>query len=622
MADSLEELKKRLYKKGESFERRMRRPGLTPDLEKAPPFWESREEMAKKRKPTTLRIYAAVIVAVFLGALWFYFSGGFGRVLSNNIELKIQAPETLDGGEKISWDVLVTNNNTKSLEDAELVFEYPSGAKVLDPKVKALRERRSLGRIAAGETVRTSFEAFLFGAEGEEKRATASLEYRSEDSNAILDKEAEFSTKISRSPVGVSFDLPPGLRAGQEIAFKVNYVSNAKDGLKDLVLELDYPFGFNFKEGRPQPEDDRRLWRIKSLAPGETGSILVKGVINGEDKEEKSFKARIGTPDASGALNIYGAGVRSVLIARPFLDVHVNLGGEKPYLARPGETLGGEVSFKNNLPVSVQNATVELFFSGAGLDERQIKIDDGSYRASTKSAVWNATSADILRNLNPGEGGSFHFRFAFLAEPPLRSSLDKNFQAVLVARITPGALPPGFSGADISGGDRADVKLVSALQLARRGFYFSSFLPNAGPLPPRVGQETTFAVVWSLINSTNDVDGLTVRAPLPSYVTWKGLWLPQEENISFNAATSEVLWKVGLLKAGTGFLRPAREIAFQIGFIPGANQVGFSPELMGRVTAEGRDLFVDQTLNVTAPALTMQLEDDPKIDLNQNRVAE
>ena len=389
-----------------------------------------------------------------------------------------------------------------------------------------------------------------------------------------------------------------------------------------MVLELDYPFGFDFKEGAPQPEDNSRSWHIKSLAPGETGSIFVKGVINGEDKEEKSFKARIGTPDASGALNVYGAGVRSVVIARPFLDVHVKLRGEKPYLAHPGETLGGEVSFKNNLPVSVQNATVELFFAGSGLDERQIKIDDGSYRASTKSAVWNAGTADILRNLNPGEGGSFHFKFAFLAEPVLRSSLDKNFQATLAARITPGALPPGFSGADISGGDRAEVKLVSKLQLARRGFYFSSFLPNAGPLPPQVGKETTFAVVWSLINSTNDVDGLVVRSPLPSYVSWKGIWVPQEENISFNAASGEVLSKVGLLKPGTGFLRPPREIAFQIGFIPGANQVGFSPELMGRVTAEGRDLFVEQTLNVTAPELTMQLEDDPKIDLNQNRVVE
>ncbi len=598
----------------------MRRPGLTPDFEKAPPFWEGREQMAKKRKPTTLWIYAAIIAAALLGAVWFYFSGGFGRVLSNNIALKIQAPDALDGGEKISWDVLITNNNSKSLEDAELVFEYPSGAKVLDPKVRALRERRSIGHIAPGETIRTSFEAFLFGAEGEEKRATASLEYRPEDSNAILDKEAELITKISRSPVGVSFDLPQGLRAGQEVVFKINYVSNAKDGLKDLVLELDYPFGFDFKEGTPQPEDGKRSWHIASLKPGEIGSILVRGVINGEDKEEKSFKARIGMPDASGALNVYGAGVRSVLIARPFLDVRVKLGGEKPYLARPGEILGGEVSFKNNLPVSVQNATVELFFSGAGLDERQVKIDGGSYRASNKSAVWNAASASILRNLNPGDGGSLRFRFAFLAEPPIRSSLDKNFQAALTARITPGAPPPGFSGADISGGDRAEVKLVSRLQLARRGFYFSPFLPNAGPIPPKVGKETTFTVVWSLINSTNDVDGLTARSPLPSYVTWKGIWLPQEEDISFNSASGEVIWKVGFLKAGTGFLRPAREIAFQIGFIPGANQVGLSPELMGRVTAEGRDLFVDQALNVTAPGLTGQLEDDPKIDFNQARV--
>ncbi len=618
--DSLEELKKRLYKKGESFERRMRRPGLTPDLEKAPPFWQGRKEMAGRKKTKFFRIYIAAAILGALAITWLYFSGGLGRVLSSNIVLSINAPETLEGGEKISWDVVIANDNKKALEDVELIFEYPPGAKVLDPKVKALRERRSVGRLTPGEAFRVSFEAFLFGAQGEDKVAKAIIEYRPEDSNAILDKEKEFRTKIIRSPVGVLFDLPREIRVGQEVEIRMNYVSNAKDELQNLFLELDYPAGFSFKKGLPAPGDDERTWKLADLKPGETRSVVVQGVITGEDKEEKSFKARVGTRDAGGALNVYGAGAASVLLVRPFLDVRLSLRGQAPYVAHPGEILDGEVSFKNNLPVSVQNATVELFFTGTGLDERQMRIDDGSWRASSKSAVWNAGTADILRNLDPGDGGTFRFRFAFFAELAPRSSLDKNFEVKLAAKISPGSVPPGFSGADIRGSDAAEVKLASRLQLVRRGFYFSSLLPNSGPMPPKVGAKTTFTVSWSLINSTNDLDGLVVRAPLPPYVTWEGTHVAEGENIDFNSASGEIIWKVGLLKAGEGFLRPARGVAFQIGFIPGANQAGESPELVGETTAEGRDLFVDLSLSATAPDLTLQLEDDPKVEHSQTRV--
>ena len=620
MADPLEELKKRLYKKGESFEKRLRRPALTPGLKKAPGFWKEPGVLSPEGKNFMRSRFLWIVIgtAALLALALFYFLGGFGIFYRDSVDLKISGPEALEGGERMRWDVLATNRGSKTLEDVELLFEYPVGSKPLDAKAKALRDRKAIGKIAPGESVAAFFEAFVFGTQGEELSAKAELEYRPEDSSAILAKEKTFSTRIISSPIGISVDLPQEIRAGQETEIKISYVSNAQSELQDLFLKVEPPFGFSLKSARPAADEDG-FWKIGTLEPGENGVVVIKGILAGSDGEEKSFRAAIGLKNREGALDVYGGGVGTLTVKRPFLDIGIKLNGEKTRIAKAGEILEGEVSFKNNLPSPVANARIEVFFKGTGLDERQIRVEDGTFNASSRSILWNAASNEALRNLDPGQEGIVKFRFAFADFPP-RSSVDKNFSLALAAKITPGQVPSGFSGADVTGEDAAEAKLASELQLARRGFYFSPLLPNSGPLPPKVGQETTFTVVWSLINSTNDADGVLVKAALPSYASWKGVFLPQNEDLAFHSASGEILWKVGFLKAGTGFLNPAREVRFQVGFIPGTGQVGASPEIVGRALAEGHDMFTDTALLAEASELTTELPDDPKVDFNQTRV--
>ena len=185
--------------------------------------------------------------------------------------------------------------------------------------------------------------------------------------------------------------------------------------------------------------------------------------------------------------------------------------------------------------------------------------------------------------------------------------------------IRPGAKPPGYEGADLKGEDNFDINLISHLQLVRRGFYYSKTMPNTGPIPAKVGQETTFTVVLSVTNSTNELEGVKVRAFLPPYMVWKNKIIPAS-SVTFDPNTGEIIWDVGDMKAGIGYTSPAKEITFQVGFIPSANQVGQTPELVTNITAEGHDKFTDSNLQASVPSLTLKLESDPKIDMRQTTV--
>ena len=350
-------------------------------------------------------LWIVIGTAALLALALFYFLGGFGIFYRDSVDLKISGPEALEGGERMRWDVLATNRGSKTLEDVELLFEYPVGSKPLDAKAKALRDRKAIGKIAPGESVAAFFEAFVFGTQGEELSAKAELEYRPEDSSAILAKEKTFSTRIISSPIGISVDLPQEIRAGQETEIKISYVSNAQSELQDLFLKVEPPFGFSLKSARPAADEDG-FWKIGTLEPGENGVVVIKGILAGSEGEEKSFRAAIGLKNQEGALDVYGGGVGTLTVKRPFLDIGIKLNGEKTRIAKAGEILEGEVSFKNNLPSPVANARIEVFFKGNGLDERQIRVEDGTFNASSRSILWNAASNEALRNLDPGQNYS------------------------------------------------------------------------------------------------------------------------------------------------------------------------------------------------------------------------
>ncbi|MEK7085232.1 MAG: hypothetical protein AAB904_01745, partial [Patescibacteria group bacterium] len=284
-SDPLEELKKRLYKKEESFAGRMKRPNIEARPESAPPFWRRESlppDTAKSKPPFYMSgkfiALLAGVIALLVAGLWA--AGIFKGISGRNIDIIVSAPQSLEGGEKIVWEVSVHNRNTRALTSAELNFQYPPGARPLGTTAKNLREKKELGRIGPGEVVKATFEAFLFGYEGEEKRAWVEFEYQPENSSAILAEEREVTTRIVRSPVGVSLEMPSSLRSGQEFEMKINYISNARGSLDNLFIKLEHPAGFLYKSASFAPEDDGTLWRIGKLDAGARGTLAGRGTLS------------------------------------------------------------------------------------------------------------------------------------------------------------------------------------------------------------------------------------------------------------------------------------------------------------------------------------------------------
>ena len=620
---NLEELKKRLYKEKEAFGERMISPELARSKRAKAFFWhETAREVS--RNGWFLWALVLVFILIFLGFLFFIF-GSPTIFKSQKVELKIEGAKEIKSGDRITWQVKVTNNNSDTLEGAALVFNFPDGAM---PAVGAkpagiFRERRSLGKILPGESASENFDAFVFGGRGALKEASAVLEYRPAGGSAVFATDTSFQFSVASAPVTVSFKMPGDLRIGQRVEIEVDYGSQAAEIVPGLSLMLTLPDGFEFISASPAASaQNKNIWPVGNLKPSQTGSIKIKGIVRGANLESKVFKAALGIlNEADNSFLAYDEIMEPAILHAPFLEADILVNDQQKYIAFPGDTLSFEIRLKNNLPTEVKNASLEAKIESANgaADLGSIRVVGGSYSESSGSILWNSSTHNEFKVLAPDAEDRVTFSIGVKNNMPL-SSESRRPSIKLNVVFKPGGEVAGFAGSDVSGSVALEIKMSSKLQVSARALYTNSIISNSGPLPPKVGEETTYTVFWSLANMANDVDNVVVKSSLPPYINFKNVIMPADADISFDKASNEIIWKVGRIPAGIGFLRPAIQVAFQVGLTPSQNQVDTAPVILNATEVSGRDTYTDQILNSGDGPISTDLPDDPNIGFSQKKV--
>lgn len=637
-SDNLKRLKERLYKTNKaSFEGRLKRPRFDINQSRAKqiginlkPKWK-RSSVISQKKPfryskllRRLLIFGGLFFTVaFLSAAYFW-SQGSNFVSSKNIDLVFEGAKSVSAGKAGEWKLEITNNNTVSLELADLILEYPDRTRNSINKKEIARERRSLGTINAGETKDELIQVILFGREEAELFITATLEYRIAGSNAIFAKVVKYAIKLLEPVIEIAVNLPKEANAGEELLIEVEYLSNAESLIDGLILKMDYPAGFQFKNSIPEPINNNQndSWRIGSLESGKKRSIKIIGILDGQDLDEKAFYAQIGVLDDEETINIYGEIAETVVLKKSLLGISIVINGRNQELniANAGDTVRVDILWKNSLPIKIENGIIEAKIGGRAVDRQSISISRGFLRTTDQTLVWNAGSLPELRFIEPGAEGQVSFNFSIFSPLPQESALDTNFTISVKGTVRGEKAIGDFSGVDIKGSEEKEIDISSDLQFAVGVLHSTGPFINSGSIPPKVGSKTDYTVIWSLSNSTNNLDNVEIRSFLPSYMQWLNILEPANTQITYDETTGEIIWDVGPLSAGTGIFSPAKDVAFQIGLIPSLSQVGSSPILISEMVVEGKDRFTNVTLRKVKREITTRLDNDPGFVSGQDKV--
>ncbi|HVT75115.1 MAG TPA: hypothetical protein VHD69_01700 [Candidatus Paceibacterota bacterium] len=556
---------------------------------------------------------ALFLVAAFGIAAYTFLSGG-NFVSVDNVDILVEGPATMSGGDRLDLDVTVANKNQTGIQLVDLIAEYPTGTKdPADPSKDLTLTRISMGDIDSQGVAQKSLSSLLYGQEGDVRDIKFTAEYRTAGSNAIFFKEKVYHVTISSSPIIVSIDAMDKVSAGEPFDMTLTISSNTAAPIKDLLLSLDYPFGFSVVSSNPPAAYGDNTWRIGDLAPGAKRSIVIRASASGTDGEEKDIHANVGIQSDDNEREIATTIVTSdhaFVIEKPFLGIDLALDGNRADTASAaGRTVHADVLWTNNSASQITNARIVAKLSGPVLDRNSVTVSDGGYYDSlTDSVIWEAGRADGLSTIAPGADGRVSFTLSTLA-PSLGSSTADPSVTISVSaqgdRVNEQGAPQSVNTA-VS----RSIKLASNLALAARAVHSQGSIANDGPIPPRVDQSTTYTLIWTVTNTSNTITGAKVTAILPPYVTWTGTASPTDANISYDDQTDTVTWLVGDLARNADVGSGAKQVAFQISLRPSANQIGTVPNLILQQTVTGTDVFTSSTLKNAAPDLSTRITSD------------
>lgn len=548
-----------------------------------------------KNKFAVFLIFLTAILGI--AGFWYYQKNIYSKEV---LKLEIFGPTEAKLLEEIEYIVKYKNNGNVRLEEAELIFEYPKYSII---EGDSLRKIMPLEDIYPGEERTYQFKARLLGRENETKEATAFLNYRPKNLRAFYESRTSHTTLIGEVPLTFEFDLPSKIESGKEIRFRLNYFSNINYPLSNLRIKTKYPSGFEFIESQPQALE-KTEWELGVLNRAEGGRIEILGKIQGEIGESKIFQAEIGQWQ-EGEFILLKTASWGVEIIKPLLYIFQEINGNPKYIANPGDLLDYKIFFKNIGERVLENLFLMTELESETLDFDTLKIDDRAERLGNK-IIWDYTMTPDLRKLLPMAEGSVEFWIKIKED----FSLDfKNPE--IKTKISLDGFEEEFA-----------TKINSKLEVLQRGYFEAEVFGNSGPIPPRVGESTTYTIIWQVKNYYNDVRNVKVKATLPPEVRLTGKIFPEEQSskFAFDSESREIVWEVGDLTAGKGVSEVGPNVAFQVVLTPTASQRGQPAILINGAKVSGEDQWTEATIERVAVAVDTTLPDDSTITEEMGRV--
>jgi hypothetical protein len=646
---AVERLKNRLYARAEvGKEIKEDRAPLTPNEDEAPRAWKDAEPVTATPTPeaplaplqpeaplsadddevVTIappiasypKRHMSFATKFFLGSVMFFvvalgvasalFFGGVNTTSPQNIDVQVIVPSLVDGGKQADVEIIVTNRNTTNLDLADLLIDYPAGARdPNDPTKPLLHQRVTIGTINSGQQVKRTASALFYGSEGTAETIAANLQYSVAGSNAIFEKKGEASFTIGSAPVSLSVDAPAQATAGDRFSMDVTVRSNATTPVDNVAVEAQYPFGYSVVSSQPSGSAAGTIWRLGTLQPGATKVIHITGTIDAPDGDERVFRFLVGSNADQTDPHVkvpFLTVPQTLTVERPFITATLSLNGQtgSTVSVPAGTTLNGVVNWENNLSDSISGLELSLSIEGPAVDKSAINAPNGFYQSNTSTIVWTAEGDSSLASVPPGGKGSYQFSFNTLA-PGAGGTLITNPTVTLRLQVQGTRQGEGGSNGSIASAATMKAVLASALVATAQASHNTGPFMNFGVMPPRAEQDTSYTITWTVKNSANTIANAVGQALLPPYVKFvKG-----DADITYDQTTRMVKWALGDVKPGAGFSLPIRQASFQVTLTPSTSQVGTSPQLTGTLLVSGQDRFAQVSVDTSAPAPTTDVSD-------------
>ncbi|PIP27916.1 MAG: hypothetical protein COX29_03895 [Candidatus Moranbacteria bacterium CG23_combo_of_CG06-09_8_20_14_all_35_22] len=579
--------------------------------------FDQKEKKAIKKGVIAFLIILGIIISLF--AYWIIRQMLFQ---AGNATISISGPSQANSGKLLTYEINYQNDNRLSIKNATLKITYPENFK---PSQEAGFQEENLtsgsfnlGTIKGKSQGKVILNGKAYSPKGALIYLRASLSYNPSGYSSQFQTNSQIGVNVISAPITLEVLAPQNASNGDVVDYQINYRNDGAEIINNLVIEAKYPDQFTFSSASPKASSYNNSWDIGNLELGQSGKIVISGNLEGERENIKKVEASIGTREKGEMIVFNSESAETKIIFSP-LSIAQAVNGKKNLNVNADDTLGFEINYKNNGNIGLRDVIVTEKIDSPVLDYSSLKLDGGSFDIDSKTITWKASDIRSLKNLGASQMGKIFFSIRVKDILPVGEEKDKNFVIKTVAKIDSPDVPTPISMNKIISSNAINMKVNSKLAISVKGYYSDQAIPNSGPIPPKVGEETTYTIHWKVLNVSNDISGATVSAILPTNSQMTGNIFPQDANLKYNERTNAVVWTIGNVNSGAGLLSSSPETAFQVKIKPSPDQAGREVGLLGKTVFSAKDLFTEENLLAEAKEKDTNLYEDSSI-IGKNKV--
>ena len=563
---------------------------------------------------TVLFVFAAVGFLVFANL-------NNQKFTNENVIFKIETPLSIVSGQDQEYTIIVTNREKVNLYNLEIELIYPEGFQYVSGSPEAVGEKRNNWNVSVlrpGETQEIKLVGNLLTSINSVESLSGTLNFKPENLNADFRQKVFLDLNVNSSVIEVNLEAPERFLADKDIKYIINLKNLSKEEIKDLEVTLQTPEDFVFVSSTPKTEaNSEKLWKID----------LPAGVaIDLEESEDKNeiledvkiiFEGNYSLADSGGnrelrvliklrrngkeilmtEKNLISKIIKDQLTASLIIN-----GSAEDQAVNFDDLLFYTLTYKNSGQEEIKNIEVKAILDSEVLLWDTL-LDNNKGVKKDNTLTWTGQEIPQLLNLRPGEEGSISWQIR-VSDLESLSSLVKKFsiesEVELVGKL-----------ADDTSNEVKSKKIVNTINsdlnlgVAVR-YYDNNNLPlGSGPIVPKVGETSSYNLVFNLSNNVHDIGDIEVTAVLPKNVNWNNKTNHDLGDMNYDGTNREVVWAINNLSRNTNNV----EANFNLSITPQEDDFGRVLIILPEIKLRAKDLTTGADINKSIRAVTTSFKD-------------
>lgn len=534
---------------------------------------------SKKKRFFTILLTAVVGLSVVAASLGYLaFSKNRLTVSPGEVTLTIAVDQTVASGDQLNLDIHYINSSPVGIVKGAIELVVPAGFYFVssDPvPADGTENHWDISDVPAGAEGTIHLTGQVVGQVGDVKDFTTLLTYTPVNFSSDFQTSANASVTVGESIMKLDVSVPEQVRSGEELSYVFTITNAAALPLVNAKAIITYPAGFQVASADPKATQSNTTWLFEQIDPNATTTVTVKGTMSAEAAARQEFILQTGIEEANGFLNLQAEDRHTVKVINPELSLTMTA----PRSAQAGGEVQYDITVSNPSKIAITDITLAIEFSG-------------------NAVAGNAATLDSIAELKPGDETSL--TYTAVVKDPLPESAS-----AITATLSVDSAQVSDSDTEFTETVEVITVLQGTLEVTAEGRYFADDLSKlgSGPLPPTVGETTSYVIRWSVTAGGAAMSDVTIQTTLPDGTSFVD---SSDDDISFDASTNTVSWSLNQVDAGG-----TKAASFTVSVTPTKNDVNKLLVLTNETVATATDSNSGEAVQAQDNKVTTNLANDP-----------